>query len=97
MFVQFCSFKLKIEEITMATRSFDPEGAKIYKLLSEQHRHEKGPWKKMLEKVVAHTNGTCEKDIMILDLASGPGEPATTIARALPNVSVNKLGFNMNT
>ena len=78
----------KTEEITMAKRIFDPEGAKIYILLSEQHRHEKGPWKKMLEKVMAHTNSTGKKDIRILDLASGPGEPATTIARALPNVSV---------
>ena len=72
----------------MAKRIFDPESAKIYILLSEQHRHEKGPWKKMLEKVMAHTNSTGKEDIRILDLASGPGEPATTIARALPSVSL---------
>lgn len=68
--------------------SFDQEGAKIYSLLAEQHRHEKGPWTMILEKVVGHTNGISNQRVKILDLASGPGEPAATMARALPKAQV---------
>ena len=68
--------------------SFDQEGSKIYTILAEQHRHEKGPWTMMLDKVVAHTNEISNEGVTILDLASGPGEPAATMARALPKVSV---------
>ena len=71
--------------------SFDQEGAKIYSFLAEQHRHEKGPWTMILDKVVAHTNGISNERVKILDLASGPGEPAATMARALPKVSIDVL------
>ena len=45
----------------------------------------------ILEKVVGHTNGISNQRVKILDLASGPGEPAATMARALPKVSIDVL------
>jgi len=64
---------------------FDNEMSLIYKKIAEQHRHPAGPWKLILEKVQALD---LQAGSTILDLASGPGEPAATIASMLPDVTV---------
>ncbi len=65
---------------------FDELMAKAYTQISENHRHELGPWGIMTHHVVSHV-----KDLespSILDLATGPGEPAKSIAMALPHAAV---------
>ena len=57
----------------------------IYAKLAEVHRDPMGPWPQMLARVQAHN---LAKGAVVLDLASGMGEPAATVARALPEVSV---------
>lgn len=63
---------------------FDGEVATLYNRLSEQHRHEKGPWNLILQKVISLQL----KSGILVDLASGPGEPAFTLASQLPFLSV---------
>ena len=64
---------------------FDEAMAKAYNIVAENHRHADGPWTKMKQKVVEAVAG---RQATILDLASGPGEPAATIAEALPDAVV---------
>ena len=64
---------------------FDEAMAKAYNIVAENHRHADGPWTRMRDKVVEALDGRAGK---ILDLASGPGEPAATIAEALPSAHV---------
>jgi SAM-dependent methyltransferase len=66
---------------------FDAEMSKIYKIIAENHRHPSGPWVTMLDKVhdYAKTNGGTFR---ALDLATGPGEPAETIALQFPDSTV---------
>ena len=66
---------------------FDPEMVKAYNKISENHRHPAGPWTLMTDHVVRHCAGMTSQAV-VLDLASGPGEPAATIARALPGADV---------
>lgn len=63
---------------------FDEAMAKAYKRIAENHRHARGPWGLMRDAVVAH----CGASPSVLDIASGPGEPAITIAKALPGARV---------
>ena len=63
---------------------FDAEMTAAYKQIAESHRHPAGPWTAMAEAVAARVGAGAR----VLDLASGPGEPAATIARALPDASV---------
>ena len=63
---------------------FDPEMVKAYNTMSANHRHPLGPWKLMSERVQKFN----KTNPVILDLASGPGEPAATIAAAMPNARV---------
>ena len=61
---------------------FDEEMSSIYESVFQQHYHDSGPWKLMgdeLKKVNPQS---------VLDIASGPGEPAASIAQAMPNASV---------
>jgi ubiquinone/menaquinone biosynthesis C-methylase UbiE len=70
---------------------FDPEMVKAYNKMSANHRHANGPWLKMRDAVLAYhaeAAGGSKKSLVILDLASGPGEPAATIAAALPGCTV---------
>ena len=68
---------------------FDAELSKIYKIIAENHRHPSGPWVKMLEQVHTYADEVVSKtDIHVLDLATGPGEPAETIARQFPEARV---------
>ena len=65
---------------------FDEAMAKAYNIVAENHRHADGPWSKMKDKVAEAVDGRA--GCTILDLASGPGEPAATIAEALPDAHV---------
>eukprot|EP00930_Biecheleria_cincta_P044928 TRINITY_DN30957_c0_g1_i2.p1 TRINITY_DN30957_c0_g1~~TRINITY_DN30957_c0_g1_i2.p1 ORF type:complete len:273 (+),score=44.60 TRINITY_DN30957_c0_g1_i2:48-866(+) len=65
---------------------FDSDMAKVYNQISSNHRHPYGPWKKMRDVVLAHAPPGAS--LTILDVASGPGEPAATIATALPSARV---------
>lgn len=67
---------------------FDAEISKIYKIVAENHRHPSGPWVTMLERVHAYADSMAKTDIHVLDLATGPGEPAETIARQFPEATV---------
>jgi len=60
--------------------------AKAYNIVAENHRHADGPWTRMRDKVIEAVDG--RDGCTILDLASGPGEPAATIAEALPDAVV---------
>jgi SAM-dependent methyltransferase len=60
--------------------------AKAYNIVAENHRHADGPWTRMRDKVIEAVDG--RDGCTILDLASGPGEPAATIAEALPEAQV---------
>lgn len=82
---------LKMSESNQVRTVFD-DFAKIYLHFAELHRHPNGPWKRMTEVV-----GTAIDEIpnpIILDLASGPGEPAATIARAYPHAHVLSTDFS---
>jgi SAM-dependent methyltransferase len=68
--------------------SFGEQFAKIYDHFAAQHRHPNGPWKIMLEKVQDFNATKEEHALKILDLASGPGEPAATFAKHFPSASV---------
>ena len=65
---------------------FDEAMAKAYNIVAENHRHADGPWSRMRDKVVDAVDGRA--GCTILDLASGPGEPAATVAEALPDARV---------
>ena len=65
---------------------FDEAMAKAYNIVAENHRHADGPWTRMRDKVVEAVDGRA--GCTVLDLASGPGEPAATIAEALPSAQV---------
>jgi ubiquinone/menaquinone biosynthesis C-methylase UbiE len=68
--------------------SFGEQFAKIYDHFAAQHRHPNGPWKIMSEKVQDFHTTTGLHALRILDLASGPGEPAATFAKKIPSASV---------
>lgn len=66
--------------------AFDGESSKIYNKISDQHRHKDGPWMAMLNKVKSFD---LPIDGKIVDVASGPGEPAVTLASNLQqNITV---------
>lgn len=65
---------------------FDPIMAEAYNKMSENHRHERGPWALMTNHVISCTSGVANPKI--LDLATGPGEPAKSLAQALPHATV---------
>ena len=57
-----------------------------YKFLYEQHKHPHGPWVKVLQSAQTILNG--QKAPRILVVASGPGEPAATLAANFPNAEI---------
>lgn len=67
---------------------FDAEISKIYSIIAENHRHPNGPWVTMLDKIHQYSETTGRSDFALLDLATGPGEPAETIARQFPDCTV---------
>lgn len=64
--------------------------ALLYAKISEKHRQPTGPWPKITEAcqavLLAATSST--KNPRILDIACGPGEPATMLAKAIPHAQV---------
>jgi SAM-dependent methyltransferase len=72
--------------LSSSPAAFDGEVSRLYAHLFEQHTHARGPWVKMLAAVRdAVPPG---RPAAILDLATGPGEPAASIARERPEVTV---------
>jgi len=72
---------------TTKPADFDGEIAHLYNIISENHRHPSGPWTLMLDKVKSLGIEGCIEPVLV-DIASGPGEPASTIALAMPFVTV---------
>ena len=68
-----------------ATGAFDGEASMLYSKLAEQHRHKNGPWNMMLEKIKSLNLPLNSK---VVDVASGPGEPACTIASNITSITV---------
>lgn len=65
---------------------FDAIMVEAYKVVAENHRHDNGPWALMKRHCVSATAGI--RTPKILDIATGPGEPAKSIAIALPHSTV---------
>ncbi|CAD7922398.1 unnamed protein product [Amoebophrya sp. A25] len=64
--------------------SFGGEVAVYYKKIFDNHRRPNGPWKKMVDIVREYVKQLPEAaPPKILDLASGPGEPAASLAKML--------------
>jgi SAM-dependent methyltransferase len=67
------------------------ETANLYERMFEQHAHERGPWPLMVEAtrdaLKARREARPESGV-VLDLASGPGEPGLRIAREIPGTRV---------
>lgn len=92
----------RLSSATLSTSAFDEEMTAVYNRLSENHRHENGPWPKMTQVVVDHAKAqggmfsflTGAPKLTVLDLASGPAEPAATIAKALPDSTIIATDFS---
>jgi SAM-dependent methyltransferase len=80
--------RLIVRHASQKAPSFDAEVSRIYKIISENHRHPLGPWITMLEKIHNYANQLPKQDFSVLDLATGPGEPAETIARQFPQATI---------
>ena len=78
----------KSQEPEPPTIQFDAEISKIYSIIAENHRHPDGPWVKMVDKIHQYSETTGRSNFAVLDLATGPGEPAETIARQFPDCTV---------
>jgi len=75
--------------------AFDQEMAIVYAKMAENHRHPNGPWKMMTDHVIhAAKSSLHSNEFRVLDLASGPGEPAKSIALALPEAKVYSTDFS---
>lgn len=74
---------------------FEEEQSRLYMLFADNHRQPQGPWTKMLDAIqeISKKNQASEP-FRILDLASGMGEPALTIAKALPNAQVTSTDIS---
>lgn len=65
---------------------FDGENSMLYQKMFEQHLHPNGPWMKMVA-ATKQAIGPSGSGVVV-DVATGPGEPANLIARELPNATV---------
>lgn len=70
-----------------APAAFDGEVSALYSRMFEQHMHERGPWKKIISAMESSLPSLAQGG-RVLDLGTGPGEPANMIARGMPAVSV---------
>ena len=90
----FVKSKLSMSNVAKPTAEFDGEVAILYKALAENHRHPQGPWGLMTSQVqsklesMANERRDDKAPVVVVDVASGPGEPAVTIAKAMPHVTV---------
>lgn len=73
---------------------FSGEATRLYNMIAENHRQEAGPWPVMVKAVqdVVIVNTGRHNDnndaTLILELATGMGEPAASIAKAVPTVQM---------
>jgi SAM-dependent methyltransferase len=67
---------------------FDEEMSLLYAKMADNHRHPNGPWPLLTDFVVNSAKSSTSNQFRVLDLASGPGEPAKSIAIALPHAQV---------
>lgn len=65
---------------------FSQTESDAYVRFFQEHAQEGGPWLAIVRAVQAHAPGGDRP--RILDLAAGPGEPACTLARAIPGAHV---------
>ncbi|KAA8490946.1 Ubiquinone/menaquinone biosynthesis C-methyltransferase UbiE [Porphyridium purpureum] len=72
--------------MTSITPQFGGETAVMYQKLFEQHAQPGGPWKAIRDVVERVLGPKLEGEV--LDIASGPGEPAVSTARLFPKVNV---------
>lgn len=68
--------------------AFDKEKSAIYEQIARNHHHENGPWTKMVETARDLAGEGSGGNLRLLDLATGPGQPAVDIAKALPHAKV---------
>ena len=89
------SAKLNINRVLFSTTvsrasgdasQFDGEQAELYQRIFSQHYHESGPWKKMIKATEDFVGNNLSPSI--LDLATGPGEPGTSLAKKFPNGTI---------
>lgn len=74
-------------QMTTTASSFDKETSAIYKQIAENHKHPSGPWS--ITRDIVHTKAQAKgTSLSVLDLATGPGEPALLIAQDLPEAHV---------
>ena len=64
--------------------------AAVYSKMANQHKHPAGPWPIMVDEVLK----VAKVGDKIVDVASGMGEPALTIAKALPDATVFSTDFS---
>jgi len=77
------------EPTSASTPLFSAEEARLYSLVSENHRQPNGPWPQMVSAVESALKAELTSTTAtVLDLASGPGEPATTLAKTFPDLQI---------
>merc|ERR1719473_850726 len=71
---------------TATAPMFDEEMARIYAHIANQHFHEDGPWPVMLSTVSGLMAD--RPSGKVLDIATGPGQPGISVAKAFPDATV---------
>ena len=79
-------FSTTISRASGDASQFDGEQAELYHKIFTQHYHESGPWKKMINATEDFVGTNVSPSI--LDLATGPGEPGTSLAKKFPNGTI---------
>lgn len=72
-------------QVRSFSAQFDGETAAVYGKLVEVHNNPGGPWKMMTDYAASQLKGPSYK---ILDLATGPGEPGTLLAKQYPDSTI---------
>jgi ubiquinone/menaquinone biosynthesis C-methylase UbiE len=67
---------------------YDSKWSSAYGYFEKQNFHEDGPYLKITDIVVERAKIASSIPVVVLDLASGTGEPAATIAMKLPDATV---------
>eukprot|EP00038_Savillea_parva_P009824 m.186075 g.186075 ORF g.186075 m.186075 type:complete len:299 (-) comp16658_c0_seq1:114-1010(-) len=84
-------FKQSTRSSTTASAGFGGDLGQVYAQIATQHHHPQGPWPLVVERVAAlsvPSGGT------VVDVATGTGEPAASIAKALPELKVVATDVN---
>mmetsp|Transcript_28273 Transcript_28273/g.46814 ORF Transcript_28273/g.46814 Transcript_28273/m.46814 type:complete len:287 (+) Transcript_28273:34-894(+) len=85
---------------------YSEKQVKLYAKICEKHRQSTGPWPKITEAcrtaLLKSAASSTEKSAAtsprphILDIACGPGEPATMLAQAMPHAQVVATDYDQN-